>query len=197
MPEDVHDPRLARAAGMPPRGERHWPWPPPGTGRRAAALCGGAGVLAALALLGWATGDPLVYPPLGATAFLVFSTPDAPSAAPRNAIGGQACGVAGGVAALAAFGLLHQHGAVTSHLSGARVGATSVALLLSTALMLLFKVSHPAAGATAVLIGLGIVIAPSEWLELVGAVVVICGLGMAVNRLVGIAYPLWSPPDPV
>jgi CBS-domain-containing membrane protein len=68
-----------------------------------------------------------------------------------------------------------------------------VALLLTTALMLLFKVSHPAAGATALLIGLGIVIAPSEWLELLGAVVAICALGIVVNRVAGIAYPLWSP----
>jgi CBS-domain-containing membrane protein len=156
-------------------------------------LFGGAGAVALLALLGWATSDPFVYPPLGATAFLVFSTPEASTAAPRNAIGGQVCGVVGGVVALAAFGLLHQHGTVTSHTSGARVGAISVALLLATALMLLFKVSHPAAGATALLIGLGIVIAPSEWLELVGAVVAICALGIVVNRVAGIAYPLWSP----
>jgi CBS domain-containing membrane protein len=191
MPKDVDDTGVA-PAGIEPRGDRPGPR---GTMRRAAALSGGAGVIALLALLGWATGDPFVYPPLGATAFLVFAMPEAPSAAPRNAIGGQVCGVVGGVAALAAFGLLHHHGPVTSHMSGARVGAISVALLLATTLMLLLKVSHPAAGATALLIGLGLVIAPSEWLELLGAVVLICAIGIAVNRLAGIAYPLWSPPE--
>jgi CBS domain-containing membrane protein len=105
---------------------------------------------------------------------LIFSMPELPSAAPRNAIGGQVCGVAGGAVALAAFGLL----------------------LLATALMLLFKVAHPAAGATALMISLGIVTSPSQWLELLGAVALLCALGVVVNRWAGITYPLWSPPEP-
>jgi CBS domain-containing membrane protein len=149
-----------------------------------------------LALLGLATRDPFVYPPLGASAFLIFSMPEAPAAAPRNAIGGQACGVAGGAGALAAFGLTHHHAGVAD-MSGARAGAIGVSLLLATALMLLFKVSHPAAGATALMISLGIVTSPSEWLELLGAVVLLCGMGVVVNRWAGITYPLWSPPVPV
>jgi CBS domain-containing membrane protein len=149
-----------------------------------------------LALLGLATGDPFVYPPIGASAFLIFSMPEVPSAAPRNAIGGQVCGVAGGAGALAAFGLLHRHGGVAD-MSGARAGAIGVSLLLATALMLLFKVSHPAAGATALMISLGIITSPSEWLELVAAVVLMCAMGVVVNRWAGITYPLWSPPVPV
>jgi hypothetical protein len=43
-------------------------------------------------------------PPIGATAFLIFSMPEVPSAAPRNAVGGQVCGVAAGAVALVAFG---------------------------------------------------------------------------------------------
>ncbi len=97
--------------------------------------------------------------------------PEVPAAAPRNAIGGQVCGVAAGAVALAALGLLHRHGGVAGGMSGARVGAVGVSLLLATALMFLFKVSHPAGGATALMISLGIVIAPSQWLELLGAVV--------------------------
>jgi CBS domain-containing membrane protein len=150
-----------------------------------------------LALLGWATGDPLVYPPIGATAFLIFSMPQLPSASPRNAIGGQVCGVAGGAVALTAFGLLHRHGGVTSAMSGERVGAIAVAVLLATALMLAFRVLHPPAGATALMISLGIVIAPAEWLEFLVAVVLICGLAIAVNRLAGVDYPLWSRPVPL
>jgi CBS domain-containing membrane protein len=163
--------------------------------RHAATLFGGAGAVIVLALLGWATGDPWVYPPIGATAFLIFSTPGLPSAAPRNAIGGQFCGVVAGAVALGAFRLLHRHGTVTSAMSGARVGAIAVALLLATALMLAFKVLHPPAGATALMISLGIVSSPGEWLAFLGAVVLICAMAFVVNRLAGIDYPLWSPPD--
>ena len=159
-------------------------------------MLGGAGAVTLLALLGLATGDPFVYPPIGASAFLIFSMPEVPSAAPRNAIGGQVCGVAGGAGALAAFGLLHHRGGVAD-MSGARAGAIGVSLLLATALMLLFKVSHPAAGATALMISLGIVTSPGEWLELLGAVVLLCAMGVVVNRWAGITYPLWSPPVPV
>jgi CBS domain-containing membrane protein len=126
---------------------------------------------------------------------LIFSMPGLPSAAPRNAIGGQVCGVAGRAGALAAFGLLHRHGGV-GVVSGARAGAIGVSLLLATALMLVFKVSHPAAGATALMISLGIVTSPSEWLELLAAVAVMCAMGVVVNRWAGITCPLWSPPVP-
>jgi CBS-domain-containing membrane protein len=60
-----------------------------------------------------------------------------------------------------------------------------------------FKVSHPAAGATALMISLGIVTAPSQWLELLGAVVLLCAMAVVVNRWAGLSYPLWSPPVPV
>jgi CBS-domain-containing membrane protein len=83
-----------------------------------------------------------MYPPIGASAFLIFSMPELPSAAPRNAIGGQVCGVVGGAGALAVFGLLHRHSGVAD-ISGARAGAVGVSLLVPTTLMLLLKVSHP------------------------------------------------------
>jgi CBS domain-containing membrane protein len=195
MQEDLQDAGAPRGPGPRRRGGR--PGRLPGQGNaRLAAMLGGAGAVALLALVGLATGDPFVYPPIGASAFLIFSMPEAPAAAPRNAIGGQVCGVAGGAGALATFGLLHHHAGVTD-MSWARAGAIGVSLLLATALMLLFKVSHPAAGATALMISLGIVTAPSEWLELLGAVVLLCGMGVVVNRWAGITYPLWSPPVPV
>lgn len=196
MPEDLQDAGPARGPGLGRRGGRPG-WLPGQGNARYTALLGGAGAVTLLALLGLATGDPFVYPPIGASAFLIFSMPEVPSAAPRNAIGGQVCGVAGGAGALAAFGLLHRHGGVAGDMSGARAGAIGVSLLLATVLMLLFKVSHPAAGATALMISLGIVTSPSEWLELLGAVVLMCAMGVVVNRWAGITYPLWSPPVPV
>lgn len=195
MREDLQDSSAPKGPGPHRRGGRARRLPGQGNARLT-ALLGGAGAVTLLALLGLATGDPFVYPPLGASAFLIFSMPEVPAAAPRNAIGGQACGVAGGAGALAAFGLLHDHAGVAD-MSGRRAAAVGVSLLLATALMLLLKVSHPAAGATALMISLGIIISPSEWLELLGAVVLLCAMGVAVNRWAGITYPLWSPPVPV
>jgi CBS domain-containing membrane protein len=192
MREDLRDARMPQGPGPDQRGAR--PGPLPGGGRaRFAALLGGAGAVTLLALLGLASSDPFVYPPIGASAFLIFSMPTLPSAAPRNAIGGHVCGVLGGAGALAAFGLLHRHGGAAD-ISGARAGAVGVSLLVATALMLVFKVSHPPAGATALMISLGIVTSPGQWLELLGAVTLLSAMAIVVNRWAGITYPLWSPP---
>jgi CBS domain-containing membrane protein len=194
MREDLQD---ASAPGPGPSRPVRRPGRLPGRGKASfTALLGGAAAVTLLAVLGLATGDPFVYPPLGASAFLIFSMPEVAAAAPRNAIGGQACGVAGGAGALAVFGLMHHHAGIAD-MSGARAGAIGVSLLLATALMIMFKVSHPAAGATALMISLGIVTAPSQWLELLVAVVLLCAMGIVVNRWAGIAYPLWSPSAPV
>jgi CBS domain-containing membrane protein len=101
--------------------------------------------------------------------------------------------VLGGAGALAAFGLLHRHGGAAD-ISGARAGAVGMSLLVATALMLVFKVSHPPAGATALMISLGIVTSPGQWLELLGAVTLLSAMAIVVNRWAGITYPLWSPP---
>jgi CBS domain-containing membrane protein len=195
MREDLSDAGACPGPAPSGRVNRRGRWPGRGNARLT-GLLGGAGAVTLLAVLGLATGDPFVYPPLGASAFLIFSMPEAAAAAPRNAIGGQACGVAGGAAALAAFGLMHHHAGVAD-MSGARAGAIGVSLLLATTLMIIFKVSHPAAGATALMISLGIVTVPTQWLELLVAVVLLCAMGIVVNRWAGIAYPLWSPSAPV
>ena len=60
------------------------------------------GLMAAAALV---TGQPFVFPSLGPTAFLLFFTPMAPAASPRNTVVGHAIGAASGYLALALFGL--------------------------------------------------------------------------------------------
>jgi len=55
----------------------------------------------------WAVKEPLVFPSLGATAFLIFETPTAEIGTPRNTIVGHLVGVAAGVFSLVVFGLVH------------------------------------------------------------------------------------------
>ena len=68
------------------------------------------GSLLAIGLSGtWAylVKQPLLFPSLGATAFLIFETPMAEVGSPRNTIIGHSVGVAAAVFSLAIFGLLH------------------------------------------------------------------------------------------
>src|SRR5947209_20334984 len=77
-------------------------------GNRGNAVYTFVGSLLAIALSGmwaWAVEEPLVFPSLGATAFLIFETPMAEVGSPRNTIIGHLVGAAAGVASLLVFGL--------------------------------------------------------------------------------------------
>lgn len=147
------------------------------------------GLLAALAKF---TRVPFVFPSLGPTAFLFFFTPRAASASPRNALSGHAVGILCGYGALAAFGLQHAPPALQEGVNWPRVLAAALSLASTAALMVLLKVAHPPAGATTLIVSLGIVTEPIDLLVLEVAVVVMVLQTIVINRLAGIDYPLWS-----
>jgi hypothetical protein len=66
--------------------------------------------------------------------------------------------------------------------------------------MILFRVVHPPAGATTLIISLGFITAPAHLCVIEAAVALMALQALAVNRLAGIDYPLWSarvpPPGP-
>ncbi|MDQ6643370.1 MAG: HPP family protein, partial [Chloroflexota bacterium] len=59
-------------------------------------------------------------------------------------------------------------------------------------LMVLLRAPHPPAGATTLIISLGILTQPWQLLLLMVAVVLLTLQAIVINRLAGIAYPLWS-----
>src|SRR5438445_9434846 len=79
----------------------------------------------------WAVKEPLVFPSLGATAFLIFETPMAEVGSPRNTVIGHSVGIAAGFIALVMFGLFNQPSAYVTRISLARVGAIAVAARLT------------------------------------------------------------------
>jgi CBS-domain-containing membrane protein len=151
------------------------------------------GVMAAAA---WATGSPFVFPSLGPTAFLFFYTPLAPSAAPRNTIFGHAIGAAAGYLSLVLFGLTDAGPALASGVSVARVGAAALSLGLTSGLMVWLRVPHPPAGATTLIVSLGILTSPTQLAVLMLAVVLLTVQGFVINRVAGIDYPAWRPRPP-
>jgi len=76
--------------------------------------------------------------------------------------------------------------------SGARVGAAALSLASTGALMILLKAAHPPAGATTLIVSLGIVTAPFHLVVIEIAVAVLVVQAIAINRLAGIDYPFWS-----
>lgn len=135
---------------------------------------------------------PFIFPTLGAVAFLVFFTPTMPSASPRNALCGNAVGIACGCGALWVTGLQHAGPATDADLSWSRILAVSLALATTGALMILLNVPHPPAAATAMFVALGVVTRPAYLVVLEAAVALLVVQAIVINRLTGVRYPLWS-----
>ena len=133
-----------------------------------------------------------IFPSLGPTAFLFFFSPQAPSASPRHTIYGHAIGIACGYGALWATGLQHAQWQPGTTVHLARVLAAALALASTGALMILFKAAHPPAGATTLIIALGIIIQPKNLLVIEIAVALLTLQAIFINRLAGLDYPLWA-----
>lgn len=112
--------------------------------------------------LAWLTGVPFVFPSLGPTAFLLFFTPMAPAASPRSAVWGHAVGIICGYGALLLFGLQGTPPAMETGFDLARMMAVALSLGATGGLMILLGLIHPPAGATTMIISLGILAKP--WL---------------------------------
>lgn len=160
------------------------------------AFVNGLVAIAAMSLVALVTGEPFVFPSLGPTAFLLFYTPLTPAASPRNTLAGHLIGAAAGYLALVVFGLTGDPPALATSVTAARVGAAGLSLGLTAGVMVWAGVPHPPAGATTLIVSLGILREPEQLAVLMIAVVLLLVQAFAINRLAGIGYPLWSPPPP-
>ncbi len=148
------------------------------------------GIMAAAA---WATASPFVFPSLGPTAFLFFYTPTMASAAPRNTIFGHLIGAGAGYLALVVFGLTDAEPALSTVVTLPRVGAAALSLGLTSGFMVWLRVPHPPAGATTLIVSLGILRSIPQLGVLMLAVILLTIQGFIINRAAGIDYPVWGP----
>lgn len=117
-------------------------------------------VLASSGVIGLLIATPWLFPSLGPTVMVMLGSPRDPSARPLNAMIGHGVGIAVGVGCLFLFGEAGHPSAPVAGLTWGYVlaGATSVAL---TALVLdMLERPHPPAGATTLIISLGIIATP-------------------------------------
>jgi CBS domain-containing membrane protein len=136
--------------------------------------------------------EPFIFPSLGPTIFILFFAPLSVQAAPRNVVGGQLLGIACGYLALMIF-QLQDAPADIFDLSTRQICSATLALSLTAGLMIWTGLLHAPAGATTLIVALGLVHTLPHLVILFGAVVVAVIFAGAMNRAVGIAYPLWRP----
>jgi hypothetical protein len=147
---------------------------------------------AMLTLLAVGTGVPFVFPSLGPTAYQLFFSPHAKASTPHNTLIGHSIGLVCGYAAF------HLSGAPLSGILAHRnldwrlvIGA-ALSVAATAALMILFDASHPPAGATTLIVSLGIITRPVYLVMIEGAVLLLTVQAFAVHRLAGLAYPIWK-----
>ena len=155
------------------------------------------GSLVAIGLSGlWAyiVKQPLVFPSIGATAFLIFETPMAEVGTPRNTMLGHTVGIAAGVASLALFGLLDAPSVYVSGVTLGRVGAIALAVALTGGILRLIRSAHPPAGATTIIVASGLLAKPRQLLDILIGVLLLTIAGWCLNRLMGVPAPVWAAP---
>lgn len=142
-------------------------------------------------LVAWAVGQPMLVPSLGPTVLLFFESALQPAACPRNALIGHGIGIAAGWGSLAAFGLLDAPSAFSAGLSLSYVGAAATSVALTAVVKHLAKAPHPPAGATTLIISLGLLSTPAQVASLAAGIVLVTMAAWGMNRLLGVPMPIW------
>ncbi len=148
--------------------------------------------IALLTLCAVATGVPFMFPSLGPTAYQLFFSPRAETSAPHNAIVGHAIGLVCGYAAFRLTQIPESVILARGGLDWRLIVAAALSLAGTGALMILLKASHPPAGATTLIVSLGIITQPAYLMVIELAVFLLTLHAFCINRLAGLPYPLWK-----
>jgi CBS domain-containing membrane protein len=147
------------------------------------------GLLTVLALV---SRNPFVFPSLGPTAYLLFFSPLGKASSPRSTIFGHAIGLICGYAAFVVTGAGALPFGAHPGIFWPRIFAAALSLSATGAFMVLLDVSHPPAGATTLIVSLGIIYKPRELVIIEIAVFLLVAQALMINRLAGLRYPLWN-----
>ena len=143
-------------------------------------------------LLAWALDEPLVFPSLGATAFLFFETPMAEVASIRNTLIGHSVGAAVAFVWLEVFGLVGEPSAITAGFTADRVACIALSLAFTGGTLRLLRAAHPPAGATTVIVSIGLLTTVDELAILMAGVALLSVAAWSLNRALGVPAPAWT-----
>lgn len=135
--------------------------------------------------------QPLLFPSLGPTALLLFTKPLDASASPRDTVTGHAVAIGAGYGALALFGLREAPGILEAGVSVPRIEAAALSVAATTAALLLLRTEHPPAGATTLIVSLGLLARPPQLLMIALGVLLLTVVSWLLNRALGVPVPLW------
>ncbi len=155
----------------------------------------GVTALATITLAALVTRLPLLFPPLGPSAFILFHTPMSVSASPRNVVLSHALALAAGLASLHAISAIYLDAGVRDPavMNLYRVLTIAMAMALTSTAMIRLRCAHPPAAATALIAAMGHLTNAIQILGLLAAVVLLVVEAVFFNRVLGgLPYPLWQ-----
>lgn len=139
--------------------------------------------------------QPLLFPSLGPTVFLVFEKPLAAEASPRNTLIGHGVGIAVGSGAIVLFGLRGARSVLEGGATPARIGAATFSVAVTGALLLLLDAAHPPAGASTLIVSLGLLATPPKVLAMAAGVLLLTVAAWLINRVLGVPVHPWRAKD--
>lgn len=142
-------------------------------------------VLAASGTIGLVLSSPWLFPSLGPTVMLVFGAPEHPSSRPLNAAVGHAVALVAGVACLFLFGMNGKPSAPSAGLSTGYVLAGALSVAITAFVLHALKLQHPPAGATTLIVSLGVIATPLGILSMAAAIAFTIIAGWGINWALG------------
>lgn len=156
---------------------------PPGAGAYVGILS--LVVLAASGAIGLLLKTPWLFPSLGPTVMVIFGTPRDASARPLNAAVGHGVGLLAGVACLFLFGMNGKPPAPEAGLTLGYLGAAALSVAITAFVLQALRLPHPPAGATTLIVSLGVIANPTGILTMAAALAFTIVAAWGINRLLG------------
>ena len=147
--------------------------------------------LAISGVVGLAIKQPYLFPSLGPTVMLFFESPKQPAASAKNAVLGHLVGILVGAACLYGFGLGNDPPVTEQGLNLTRVVAAALSVALTGLLLRAIRSPHPPAGATTLLVTLGVLKGATELVTMMLAVLLVTVVAVTVNRLLAVEHPIF------
>jgi hypothetical protein len=141
------------------------------------------------------THQPWLFPSLGPAIMLHLEKPGAPESSPRNTLIGHAVALAAGYGFLAVCALRDNASVLREGVTAPRIVAAAGSLAVTALVLLVVNASHPPAGATTLIVSLGLLHTLTQMLVAAAAVVLVTAVDWFYNRAVGTPMPVWSAPE--
>jgi hypothetical protein len=113
-------------------------------------------------LVALVTHQPWLFPSLGPAVMLHVEKPEAPESSPRNTLIGHGVAIVAGFGFLVLCGLRDNRSVLQGGMSPARIVAAAGSLAVTAVVPLMVDASHPPAGATTLIVSLGLLRDPTQ-----------------------------------